>query len=439
MTADRETQTPTDEADTFPRPPPVLGQRRALFAIVIPSIMTVTVLLAAALTLPSCAGESTVGSGGGSTTLAINAAGLNWVRVPIDEQGWLIPDSLAATPYGFVLFARPTAEYSWPTESSGPASRWESTNGLEWAPMGTDEDTFRSGERIGNLVGNSWGAVAMGVVYPPSDDDQGEPEYLIWTSEDGQSWKRTDWPAGCYPNEPLTVGPAGYLLGERRNDQSRLLHSPNGLAWEPVDLPDNVEVISGAGFAGGFAAWGREFDMEAWPWLLLTSTDGHQWTIRSMDEALGRHGEATFSAWREEVVTLVNLEIDDAFRGDKGLWRSSDGIAWTEMEGAPIVNADGSWPEFISSGDAGIFLTGLTQEPQQPPKTTVVWFSSDGEVWHRAETADVFGSGWSIVRTAVGNNAVLVATMADEEPTDSDQGDSFTLPPVGIWIGTPTS
>jgi hypothetical protein len=370
---------------------------------------------------------------------SINAAGLNWVRVPIDEEGWLIPDSLTATPSGFVLFARPTAEYSWPPEPSGPVRRWESTNGLEWAPMGTDEDTFRSGERIGNMVGNSWGAVAMGVVSPPSDDDQGEPEYLMWTSADGSSWNRADWPAGGHPNEALTVGPAGYLLGEWSNDQSRLLYSPNGLAWDHVDLPDNVEVISGAGFAGGFIAWGREFDTGDWPWLLLTSPDGRKWTGQSMDEALGQHGEVTFTSWREEVVALVNLEIDDAFRGDKGLWRSSDGIAWTEMEGAPIANADRAWPEFISSGDAGIFLTGLTQEPQQPPKTTVVWFSSDGDVWHRAETADIFGSGWSIVRTAVGNNAVLVATMADEEPTDSDQGDSFMLPPVGIWIGTPTS
>ncbi len=86
-----------------------------------------------------------------------------------------------------------------------------------------------------------------------------------------------------------------------------------------------------------------------------------------------------------------------------------------------------------SSGDAGIFLTALT--PTGRP--SVFWFSPDAEIWHRAETADIFGSGWSIARAAVGDDAVLVAIRADEEP--SGEGDTFTLPPVEIWIGTPAS
>ena len=254
----------------------------------------------------------------------------------------------------------------------------------------------------------------------------------LWTSADGLTWTRVQWPAGsAYPAGVYTIdaGSTGYIASGTLKDGAppAVWLSGDGRSWHQVPLPkptSGVVVVDGAtGFAGGYVLAGAQRsdigcgESESTPSLytpsLWWSADGKSWTRSKLAGAL-----PAAAVWM-----TVNRISDHALmavaQGDPQLvWVSNDGRTWRLIASPSSMLGDG----ILTDGQRGLVVLPPANNGDGPTIATVdddltvtmLSQSGDGPV----ASATTIGWMWAFGPTGV------VALSVDG---------------LNLWLGVPTA
>ncbi|MDX1468785.1 MAG: hypothetical protein R3258_05550 [Acidimicrobiia bacterium] len=357
-----------------------------------------------------------------ATAAVLDTAG--WSRVGVFQSSGGVIDLSSALADGRVL----TAVGAETLMVSGSTVRvpavWTSTDGLNWARVGSDEITFNSrqlsGGALHDVVGLGSRLIAAGSF---------DCEAAIWFSDDdGASWSRV-------PNEGAIFGPPGSdsSCAEGSLSIAHLVHAPgavvavdpgnqlvwssgDGVTWRRISGDDpfgpgkaEIELVTAGG--PGLVATGIGCDAPAGNVYYVscrqtvwTSPDGALWT-RSPDR--GRVlGNADINDLAEAGPGLVAVgAVLDGDGNSASVWTSTDGIDWTKHDLSTEENTYSTTVLAVTESDdyliavgSGLYCsaaaTGVTADAAWSCKLadgtdgvlrpfTPVWVSSDGLSWQR--------------------------------------------------------
>jgi hypothetical protein len=319
-----------------------------------------------------------------------------------------------ATPQASIAFVSPPASPSAspdgsPSASVEPAPTAPPAFAEDWSPVDDqrsfhdpfgDMEAVAGGERL-VAVGDGCGAT-LPVCH-----------MAIWTSTDGESWKRV-------PDDPMfEAGP--YTTGRR------------GELTDVVATPD------------GFVAVGRSRQAGVRRAAVLWSNDGLRWTRAEDAQSLLYGTMEAITATPDGYVAVGNYLVDaDA---SAAAWRSADGLTWrrTSDQGATfVVGGDGTFSDgrvhggmidVVWAGD-GVVAIGSACAPTGGVCEGITWTSSDGRAWTR-ERREIRGTPYALLASG----GVLVAAGDDGagHPISwvSDDGGATWSPgrPVSGFLG----
>jgi hypothetical protein len=256
---------------------------------------------------------------------------------------------------------------------------------------------------------------ADGLVVATGQDTTNGFAAASWASHDGLSWTRSTGDLGCgVMSQVARLGSEFVAFGNKTPDAPEVdvppgvceWVSPDGIAWQPVALPDktfpaSAGISSIAAGAGGLVAVGSVAGPTQSAAAAWSSPDGRAWT---------RLATGIPAGWISLDVVLpggpgyVALGTDGS--GNSVLATSADGLAWTPtpvpeqgvLEGGPS----------IASGSAGVVLAGFSTNGD--PTTTMVWSSTDAVQWQPAPAPPPALNYLSVA--APQNTVVLAAATA---------------------------
>jgi hypothetical protein len=246
-------------------------------------------------------------------------------------------------------------------DNSARVTLWASGNGSRWDPVA----------RVGTRPAGPGEALSLSVagdIYFLSTADG------FWRSTDGRQWEQV-WVNELahvgVVNQVVSFGGGLVAVGSEVADvdgavNPRAWRSPDGAAWEPVEVPapgaSTIEAVAFDGtqlVAGGTGATGG---------LLWRSTDGVSWEL-----AAGISDAAVFHdvAWNDGRW----LAAGAARTGEPALWESPDGHQWTHVV---TTGAPGTTFTDIRAGDAGFVVLAGDLAGENEPAVRV---SADGRRW----------------------------------------------------------
>ena len=306
--------------------------------------------------------------------------------------------------------------------ASGPAARiFTSTDGLNWS-VGFDPGPDHWPDHLA-VVGDALLAFSQRDSFPqvPGGGIVGAPpDTLIWRSTDGAHWSVLgDWPtipigsqsagwdATQYPIETglidVASGPGGLVaIGNTFAGDAldpTLLHSSDGLMWDPVDLPDAPSAILNAIVAtdAGYVVVGA-VDVGPDPATAIPaawrSADGVSWTRATVEDHPDRVARGEFG--RVEAGSEGLIACFDSREMKAGGWRHDE--PWISVDGSSWHWAGQSDPEhprigcgwMDGDGERIIALGNRPAPTGQPwPVVTEAWSSLDGATWTPLTVSDV--------------------------------------------------
>jgi hypothetical protein len=306
------------------------------------------------------------------------------------------------------------------------ADAWLSADGRTWARI--VDFPAAAGSQAVAVTDGLHGIVAVG--------HEGT-HAAIWRSADGRTWERAaDGPAlhadgqlqmTAVASSPRGYVAAGYLGSLVGPIEARFWRSADGRDWtladEGADLAGSRVSAIAARSDGGFIAVGTTGDAKvadgstAW-----TSTDGSRWTRTTSDALRAGLMRAVTAADAGFVAVGNDLASTRAM-----VFRSTDGRTWDVVPdaasldnfGLKIEMRDVAWDgqRFIAGGHR---LFG-TQFP-----TGLLWLSSDGSTWERANESSALSQGRISGVAAGGPGFVAVGTYGSPD---------FAIPTV--WLSPP--
>jgi hypothetical protein len=181
---------------------------------------------------------------------------------------------------------------------------------------------------------------------------------VTWTSSDGASWELNESPPGLGAlalSQLLTDGERILALGLGATDGSccdpvpAAWLSTDGSSWTRLDgTVPSIAAVGPGGFVGAVAQGERG--------RFLASVDGSSWTRTSdtfdgevTDMAVDGTGRAV-AIGRRAVVS----EVDGGATTDLVIWRSADGLTWSD---SPVVVHEAR-PGAVGAGPAGFVIAG---------------------------------------------------------------------------------
>lgn len=190
-----------------------------------------------------------------------------------------------------------------------------------------------------------------------------------WTSQDGRSWTRHDIiPSGSsgsmVSNVSAIVGDSnGIVAVGSYGTSTAAWYSTDGITWTETSI--NTTFLNAViTFKGNFIAVGDGV------WV---SSDGQNW--REVSKGIPELGGAGAGGARG--IAVVGNDIyavgEDPFGPTAVVWKSSDGITWTQLLTQPSFNHSEMWA--VTAGGPGLVAVG-EQENQ-----AAVWTSTDGTSW----------------------------------------------------------
>lgn len=207
------------------------------------------------------------------------------------------------------------------------------------------------------------GLVAIGHVRPDANVVS-DPSPRIWRSMDGVTWTEEQPELGVDPvaligievrpdGQFMLIGQTGSAMNSAEQGTAAWI-SPDGVDWEPIDMPMDGPVLA--------------FDRGAIGYVLVVgnklwfSPDGESWSMTAEGVSDAAAGDEGFVAvqWTEEGLTPGTLASSDGVT-----WFESDDFASFVLDVAPLA---GDW-----------FATGIVQ--QDDAQTINVWQSENGLDW----------------------------------------------------------
>jgi hypothetical protein len=211
---------------------------------------------------------------------------------------------------------------------------WRSSDGLHWSVVAVDLPGLQRAQVQALRAG--FAMVARRYV-------DGQSSSRLLTSPDGATWTPLDLPAGVSALQPGGAMGLMAVRGDQVNGSpvSRVVSSRDGLSWMALILPDGVQGLSTTiQLAGGsYVGVGTVGTM-------VTSADGVTWRV------------STGPASRVDSLAIVGGRLVAIARvpstGVSALWESADGVSWQRvalLDGNPL-----SGTQLVPLGDSvGLF------------------------------------------------------------------------------------
>ena len=319
---------------------------------------------------------------------------------------------------------------------TGTGSWFRSTDTVAWEEY-TPGGDLDPGDDVLHLAPFPDGLVATGFA-------DGVP--AAWTSPDGASWTETILAADVHLENPadgavaigIAVHDGQILVGYHLTaGPTTLLFVNDGEIWGAVDSP-HQDIVALSGVEKGFVATSasplQSFFSETGEQWTKINTDVHpvlNWVVARPVQAFpGGYIMTSHCCWPD------NQRPDTTLGQDGGVFVSTDGLEW---EPAPIADID-FYPRSVAGGPLGA-VAAVRHEYSQAPQdgTSAIYFSADGETWHRESLPADFFDDASAVRAsqdhsnylniAVGSDAVVAGIASS--PYRPGSG------PTVLWVGTP--
>jgi hypothetical protein len=304
---------------------------------------------------------------------------------------------------------------------------WSSPDGISWARI-EPRDVFAAAE-VDHVATSGSRIVAFGTSH--AEPQSAEPETLVWLSDDGLSWRRSDVAGSSLTSSfrPAGVagGPSGFLAwGLSPSGIQHVAVSADGETWTDVGFADAFPgtVVGGiAPWREGWAAVGSEA-VEQGPDLgaevgraaAWYSADGVQWSPASADglalerPLAGAYGLLAIGAGSECRACV----------GPPMLWHSDDGRSWQSI-GLDLNGVNRSY-----AAD-GVHIVRLTMDPDEPARGKAALAASlDGASWNSLATGL---AGGQLLRPAVGPKGILlIEPVYKDSATDQVDASMWYLP-----------
>jgi len=245
-----------------------------------------------------------------------------------------------------------------------------------------------------------------------ADSEGHHLEAVVWTSPDGQSWRRVDGQPGFVHAAISSVAASGarllavgYGTDPGGEHAPRIWRSTDGAEWavvSPEGLPTGATLGSLTPLRDGFLLGvGRSAPSGETSGSLWRSTDGLAWQEVVVGDYLAVP-HWFVHAVGDGYVALGQRSADAAGRAPV-LMRSVDGATWTSLQsdddafGPGLVAVDdivAGGPSFIAAGR--VVDTVSPQDPATtrlgPPTDGAIWTSPDLATWTRVEPGrELFG------------------------------------------------
>ncbi|MDQ2725430.1 MAG: glycoside hydrolase, partial [Actinomycetota bacterium] len=438
------------------------------------------------------ANSASTGSGGGSATMDLVAAGALGVfaagTAGGDEAMWYSTDSLhwsrlkgaeqvidkAVAPHVNALLvaangvyaAGSVADGSAPDASATDASVWSSTDGITWQQVRTAQDTFTGdGDHVINGLANlGTGLVAVGAV---RSGQSWSP--ASWISPEGHSWSQASqsFPLneGPRPDSSGTAinGVASATLDTGRTvsegslaavggspSAQRLWTSRDGSAWSEVALPANA--ANAADWRAGQVATDGSTTVvidnsTGSPRVLVDRPQG--WTEVSADPAVFGPPRPTATPARlltQGTTMALFVRIDDPGQvlgtetTSTAVLTSPDGSNWTASNSAPFAGHSVTDATTLANGLVAVGHTSaLSSTLGAGPTGASAWFSPDAASWTLSpEPPAVFGgaplgAARADAVTRLGATVIAVGRQTSSPATPADQAVAWTSADGHVW------
>jgi hypothetical protein len=357
------------------------------------------------------------------------------------------------------------ATTSFATETPTTSAPSDPDTGLVWARVPRDDWALGG---VGEVAMMAVTVGGPGLVAVGWDGHfwGGEPAGMaaVWTAPDGVDWTRVAHDDAVFGVPDSTVmtavtagGPGvvavGYQVDLSTDDRDAVVWaSPDGLSW--VRVPQDEAVFGGPSHqsmtgvaAGGPGLVAVGYDIistGSWPggdWdaAVWVSSDGSAWS-RVDGTVFGRPGRQVMTAVTAGGPGLVAVGYDNS-SGDwrPAVWTSPDGMAWTRAADDDETLGGGMMLA-VAAGGPGLVAVGHGGATEGDDPDAVVWVSADGLVWARvSHDESVFGGpGLQVMQAVVAGGPGLVAVGADDYGSGRDSDAAVWLSVDGhVWSRVP--
>ncbi len=338
-----------------------------------------------------------------STTVAPQASG--WIQVASDRSVFggsadQVVVSIVEGGPGLVAVGRDG------NDGALNAAVWTSSNGIDWARVPDDDTVFggSGSQAMFGVAASESGLVAVGY-----DASGGDADAAVWTSSDGITWTRVTHDesvfGGADDQDMLSItagGPGFVAVGDdyaSGESDGAVWTSPDGVTWKRVTGAAlggvDTQIIESVAAAGDdLVAVGYEYSGSDWDGVVWTSSDGATWT-RAADPGsvlAGSNNEALLGVTAGGP-GLIAVGYDDANGDwDTRVWTSADGSEWTLLPADPAVFGGSGDQQIAKVVEGGPGFVAVGRESTGNGSDAIVWVSSDGIEWTRADDpGSVFG------------------------------------------------
>jgi hypothetical protein len=241
---------------------------------------------------------------------------------------------------GFVVVGE-----DWQSDSNVTGRIWTTTDGRSWVLAGGSIGTFADSE-VDHIATNGRRLVAIGIAR--HGDPSAGPPSIVWVSDDGVTWHRSEAAAGALAAIRVTGiagGPQGFVVvGATSSGAPATATSPDGESWSGSDgwaSFADARLASATGNERGWFAVGSRQQAGSTiggptpPAEAFYSVDGSRWSSASIDgPQLGR-----VVAGSSGLLATGAGSTCGGCVGPNNVWHSEDGHAWRLVGPDPLTNA----------------------------------------------------------------------------------------------------
>ena len=295
--------------------------------------------------------------------------------------------------------------------------------GVTWDPLPTTGIDPQPGGGLRGLIHAGDVLVALGRADDPrplKNPNGLDDVAAIWLSRDGAAWQVSPIVAGVPPDSvteltAVAAGPRGVVAGGGiccRLEVAAMWWSPDGLAWEPVDVPGlgrGSFVLDLAAGPDGFVAIGGVGDPGE-RGAIWTSADGQTWSAVDAGGAGLVRGYLWSVAATDTGFVVVGSDDPGVENADAAVWASVGLEGWRRVaiDDPALAGLDEAELSSIVPFAGGLFAvggTGASVERKQCEDLLggaamaslsdialscgwlreMTWHSPDGETWARTD------------------------------------------------------
>ncbi len=333
-------------------------------------------------------------------------------------------------------------------ESPGGGNKPSRVVGTDWEKTILDEDVFGAqGEDvvITDVCEGGPGLAAVGFRAPRQEtasSGKEEPKdpsaMLIWTSEDGRSWNRTevaiDTGLSRTIGPHIAAGPGGMVIAwglsfwTSGDGLDWTYHPPDNvnfkieLTYENAMHPDHIRDICAAGpgyVMMGKGAYGRKYALVGHDVCEWVSSDGQAFSLLPFDsETFGGFAEINSVCAGGPGAVAVGIK-SQKLRTEGQVWTSPDGISWYRLPSNESVFG-GPGEHIISdicTGGPGLVAVGYSKSTfdQKIEEEAIVWTSSDGVDWTRSPSIPALRSSYIFKVSSGGPGLVAIGSSPPDQ------------------------